>query len=98
MSTDYCVHCKCYYGDYSLRHCFECRQKALNDRSAVEANLKELARLNLSLEKLQSKMKFLRQPFDKGEADGPMEADVRILVQDREDEILHAHKFILVSF
>jgi hypothetical protein len=73
-----------------------CRQREVEvekQQSALEAVLEQKA----SNEKLQARLNFLRQPFDNQNVNGAMKSDVSILVQDAEDERLHAHKFILVS-
>jgi hypothetical protein len=57
----------------------------------------ELRKLHKASEELQARFNFLRQPFNCKNADEVAESDLRILVQGREDEVLCAHKSVLVS-
>jgi hypothetical protein len=74
-------------------------------KAEIKWHTEEVADLNAKLQcrteqvvKLQARLNFLSQLFDNKNEDGLTRTHVSIVVQDRKDEMLHAHKFILVSF
>jgi septal ring factor EnvC (AmiA/AmiB activator) len=74
----------------------QCRTK---DVAKLQAQQKANSQCHTEeVAKLQARVNFLSQPFHNKNEDGPTRTHVSIVVQDREDEMLHAHQFILVSF
>lgn len=78
-----------YNYSYARSSCEACTIKMSEWKKKVEEATAEL-------KVLRSKLPFLRLQFENDPEDGTPNGDAVILVQGRTDQLLYAHKFILV--
>jgi hypothetical protein len=75
-------------------HCDACRKKGVDEKHRLKATI---AKEKTKIGEIEGELNFLRLEAYENSADAPTKADVSIIVQSREDQVLSAHMFVLVG-